>query len=80
MESVRKGIEYRYGAARPRGPPVPGTACASWLAMAHSAENIGHAKLVPPHTCHVSDGIWNGSEIAITPPVYGSASHETSGT
>src|SRR6478736_4273621 len=68
------GSEYKYGAASPRGAP------ASWFAIAQSAENIGHARLVPPHTCHVNDGIWNGTEIAMTPPVNGSASHPTSGT
>src|ERR1700722_2895526 len=68
------GSEYTYCAAWPSG------AAASWLAIAHSAENIGQARLVPPITCHCSSGCSPGIEMAITAPVTGSASHAISGT
>src|ERR1700678_857672 len=71
---VPAGMEYRYCAACPSGAP------ASWLAIAHNAENIGVARLVPPYTVHSKAGETNGSEIAITPPVKGSASQAMSGS
>src|SRR5271154_6688751 len=68
------GREYTYGAASPSGAP------ASWLAIAHRAENIGQATLVPPHTCQTCSGTWPGMLIRIATPVNGSASQEISGT
>src|SRR5271166_1505098 len=72
------GSEYTCAAAWPRaGPPL---ASDSWLAIAHSPENMGQATLVPPHTCHTSSGTWPGTEMAMTAPVKGSASQEISGS
>src|ERR1700722_104892 len=68
------GLEYRYCAAWPSGAP------ASSLAIAHNAENIGQARLVPPITCQTNPGDWPGTVMATTAPVNGSPSHAISGT
>src|ERR1700733_10061810 len=41
---------------------------------------MGQATLVPPHICQTNSGASPGMLIAITTPVYGSASHAMSGT